>query len=122
MNDQRRAEILSAMHDRLETRLRWRRAQRAGAALLIIVTVGLAVGVVWRATSQTSTPPQIVKTSPPRGQSALVVVTNTVPPPEVYIDDAQLQKLLREANLPSGLISVAGKGTVAEMTMVTQRR
>ena len=118
MKVQRRAEILSAMHERLETRLRWRRARRTGAALLVIVTVG----VLWRATSQTSTPPQIVKTSPPRGQSALVVVTNTVPPPEVYIDDAQLQKLLREANLPSGLISVAGKGTVAEMTMVTQRR
>jgi hypothetical protein len=130
--EDRRGEILGLMHEALDARVRTRRIVRGGGALLaiVLVVVGLrAVRVSGGAASvreegvprqtaadtETAHPAEVNVVGESVVQTSVVTVTvveGAAVPGGVYVDDDELQQLLREAGQPVGLIRVAGKKPV----------
>ncbi|MCX5690883.1 MAG: hypothetical protein NTV94_14050 [Planctomycetota bacterium] len=142
--EDRRGEILGLMHEALEARVRTRRMVRGGGALLMIVLVVVGLRAVrlggasgagsvreeaapmHAAVDEDAARPGEVavdgagKSVAQRSVVKVTVVERAVVPGSVYVDDAQLEGLLREAGQPVGLIRVAGKRPVvlSEMALV----
>ena len=128
--EDRRGEILGLMHEALDARVRTRRIVRGTGALLVIgaVVVGLRAGRVSGGAGsvreegvpmhaavdvESARPEEVVVDGGARKSAVKVtVVEGSAVPGGVYVDDDELQQLLREAGQPVGLIRVAGKKPV----------
>lgn len=144
--EDRRGEILGLMHEALEARMRTRRVVRRVGALLVMgaAVVGLRAvrvdggaasvreeGVPRHSAVDAGGPgPHEMKVKGAADAASIrsvvkvMVVEGAGVPEDVFVDDAQLEGLLREAGQPVGLIRVAGKKPVvlSEVALLASAR
>ena len=126
MNSQdRRDQILSTMHRELDARVRVTRVAR----IVGVVTFAAAAVFGLRAMKPTATMPvpRVVAATPSEAGARtaeertgateslhvassvrVTVIEGSTVSPGIYVDDSQLEDLLREAGRPLGIIRVAG--------------
>lgn len=121
----RRDQILSSMHRELDARVRVTRVARVAGvfAFAAVAVFGLramkptamvpAPRIVAAMPSEVGTPiasEQAGATEPRRvaSRARVTVIEGSSVSPEIYVDDSQLEDLLREAGRPLGIIRVGG--------------